>query len=396
MDETIRKTVFKLINDTHTNKPIDKSIWERRALVNLESVRKNVEIVSNLVSPADVMAVVKADAYGHGASRVAQTAIDAGARWIGCAHVTEALALREYGIDAPILAWLHTVDTQFEEAISSGIDLGASGWELERIAQAARNQETLARVHLKIDTGLGRNGATLQSLDELLKLALKYQNAGLLRVVGIFSHLAVADEPHRTETDEQIEKFNLAIAKARSVGLTLEKRHLANTAAIFSRPDAHYDMVRLGLGLYGLSPFEGDTLSRFGIAPAMSIQARVSNVKMVSAGHGVSYGLSYRTAEETYLALIPLGYGDGLPRNATGAPISINGRNYPVRGRIAMDQCVVDLGPNIHPGDFIGSTATFFGEGGPSVNDWAKAAGTINYELVTRVTARLSRIYQEH
>jgi len=369
--------------------------WERRALVDLSAIRNNVRQVADLVAPAKVMAVVKADGYGHGAYRVARAALDAGVRWIGCAHVTEALALRAQGIDAPMLAWLHTADTPFEQAVAADIDLGVSGWELEHIAAAARRIQTPARVHLKVDTGLGRNGATIDSLDGVLARAMEFQEQGLLRVVGIFSHLAVADEPHRRETDEQLAAFDEAIKLAEQAGFDLEMRHIANTPAILSRPDSHHELVRLGLGLYGLSPFEGEDPANFGLRPAMTLQARVANVKKVKEGQGVSYGLNYRTTGETYLGLIPLGYADGLPRIATGAPVSIHGTIYPVRGRIAMDQCVVDLGPDIDPEDFLGATATIFGSGGAPVTEWANAAGTINYEVVTRISPRVPRIYLE-
>ncbi|WP_431709820.1 alanine racemase [Glutamicibacter uratoxydans] len=370
--------------------------WERRALIDLSAIRNNVRQVTELVAPAKVMAVVKADGYGHGAYRVARAALEAGVRWIGCAHVSEALALRERGIESPMLAWLHTTDTPFEDAIAADIDLGVSSLgELGCIAAAARKVETPARIHLKLDTGLGRNGATLDALDELLEQAKDYQSEGLLRVVGVFSHLAVADEPQRVETDEQLEAFDLAISKVEAAGFGLEVRHIANTPAILSRPDAHHDMVRLGLGLYGLSPFEGDEPDSFGLRPAMTLQARVANVKKVNKDQGVSYGLNYRTSEQTYLGLIPLGYADGLPRIATGAPVTIHGKDYPVRGRIAMDQCVVDLGPDIDPEHFLGATAIIFGEEGPSVTEWANAAGTINYEVVTRISPRVPRVYLE-
>lgn len=369
--------------------------WERRALVDLSAIRNNVRQVTDLVAPAKVMAVVKADGYGHGAYRVARAALEAGVSWIGCAHVTEALALRAKGIDAPLLAWLHTADTPFDQAVAANIDLGVSGWELEHIAAAARKMETPARIHLKLDTGLGRNGAMLDTLPTLLDQAMTYQNQGLLRVVGIFSHLAVADEPQRHETDEQLAAFDAAITQVEQAGFDLEVRHIANTPAILSRPDSHHDLVRLGLGLYGLSPFQDEEPSNFGLRPAMTLETRVANVKKVQKDQGVSYGLNYRTTGETYLGLIPLGYADGLPRIATGAPVNIHGTTYPVRGRIAMDQCVVDLGPDIDPEHFLGATARVFGESAAPVTEWANAAGTINYEVVTRISPRVPRIYLE-
>jgi alanine racemase len=368
-----------------------KSHWERRAVIDLANVRENVKRVGELVAPAAVMAVVKADGYGHGAVAVSRAAIQAGASWLGCAHVTEALKIREAGLEAPLLAWLHTDGTPFEEAISANIDLAVSGWELDHVANAAQAAAQPARVHLKIDTGLGRNGSTAAQWEELLGRAASYQDEGLMRVVGVFSHLAVADEPERPETDEQLKAFNEAVALAEDAGFDLEVRHIANTPAILSRPDAHYDMVRLGLGLYGLSPFAGEDPARYGLRPAMTLESRIANVKKVPAGQGVSYGLHYHTSEETYLGLIPMGYADGLPRTANNAPVSILGKTYLVRGTIAMDQFVVDLGPDIDVAAILGATAILFGEGGPSVTEWADAAGSVNYEIVTRISPRVPR-----
>ena len=269
----------------------------------------------------------------------------AGARWLGVAHISEALALRAAGIEAPLLAWLHTPESNFGAAVAAGIDIGCSGWELERIVAAAREQERPARVHLKVDTGLGRNGATLDAWDGLVGEAMEYQDQGLLRVVGIFSHLAVADEPERPETDDQLAAFREVLAIAEDAGVDPEVRHLANTPATLSRPDTHFDLVRVGLGIYGLSPFEGQSSAELGLRPAMTVRTVVSHCKDVPAGQGVSYGLNYHTAGTSTLGLIPLGYADGVPRVATGGPVRVEGVNYPVVGRIAMDQMVIDLGP---------------------------------------------------
>ena len=196
-----------------------------------------------------------------------------------------------------------------------------------------------------MDTGLGRNGATLADWDTLVGEAMEYQDQGLLRVVGIFSHLAVADEPERPETDQQLAAFREALAVAEDAGVDAEVRHLANTPATLSRPDTHFDLVRVGLGIYGLSPFDGQTSAELGLRPAMTLRTMVSQCKEVPAGQGVSYGLNYRTAGASTLGLIPLGYADGVPRVATGGPVRVAGTTYPVVGRIAMDQMVIDLGP---------------------------------------------------
>ncbi|HEV7167126.1 MAG TPA: alanine racemase [Micrococcaceae bacterium] len=372
---------------------------ERQALIDLQAVRENVRQLLGVASPAKLMAVVKADGYGHGMVPVARAALQAGAAWLGVAHISEALQLREAGIEAPILAWLHTPSSDFSAALAAGIDVAASGWELDYIVAAAREQQRPARVHLKIDTGLGRNGSTAALWDSLVGEAMEHQDQGLLRVVGIFSHLAVADEPRRPETDEQLERFREAVAVAEDAGADLEVRHLANTPALLSRPDTHFDLVRAGIGIYGLSPFSGTSSLELGLKPAMTLRTRVAQCKDVPDGQGVSYGFNYRTHGASTLALVPLGYADGVPRVATGGPVRINGRTYPVVGRIAMDQMVVDLGQDasVTGGtSVLGAEAVLFGrgdDGGPTADDWADAAGTINYEIVTRIGPRVPRAY---
>ncbi|MBP2215752.1 alanine racemase [Arthrobacter sp. CAN_C5] len=371
---------------------------ERRVEIDLSAVRHNVRHIADVVSPAKVMAVVKADGYGHGALPVARAALQSGATWLGVAHITEALQLREAGIEAPILAWLHTVESDFGAAIRDSIDIGVSGWELGHVAEAARREERPARVHLKIDTGLGRNGCPPEQWGALVSLALQYQEEGLLRVVGIFSHLAVADEPDRHETDEQVRRFREAVAAAENGGIDVELRHLANTPGALSRPDTHFDLVRVGLGIYGLSPFHGQNSAGLGLRPAMRFVTSVASCKEVPAGQGVSYGLTYRTTRPTTLALIPVGYADGVPRVATGAPVLVGGRTYPVVGKIAMDQLVIDLQATGIAGtgqSVLGLPAVLFGgdAGEPSADDWADASSSINYEIVTRISARVQRIY---
>ncbi|MBD8044038.1 alanine racemase [Arthrobacter sp. Sa2BUA2] len=370
---------------------------ERTAVVDLAAIRHNIRHLAELVKPARLMAVVKADAYGHGALEVARTAVDAGAAWLGTAHISEALALRTGGISAPLMAWLHTAESDFSAAVAANIDIGISGWELEAVVAAARELEVPARVHLKIDTGLGRNGCPEELWESFVGQALAYQEDGLLRVVGIFSHLAVADEPQRRETDAQLQKFRDAVAVAEDAGVDHEVRHIANTPAALSRPDSHFDMVRIGLGMYGLSPFPGQGAAELGLRPAMTLKTTIANCKAVPAGQGVSYGLHYKTAEPTTLALVPMGYADGVPRVATGGPVLVDGEVFPVVGRIAMDQMVIDLGRTGiagTPESFVGKEAVLFGgEGAPSVDEWAAASGSINYEIITRISGRVTRSY---
>lgn len=381
---------------------------ERVAVVDLDAVAHNVATLRALLAghtgsgtevPA-LMAVVKADAYGHGAVPVARAVLAAGAEWLGVAHVREALALREAGLTAPILAWLHTRRTPFAEAVAADVTLGVSGWDLDAVADAVRalraagDGQARARVHLKLDSGLGRNGCTPEDRSALVARAVELEQAGLVEVEGLFSHLGVADEPARAaETDAQLRELLSGANEAeRALGHGLV-RHLANTPATLHRPDTHLDMARVGLGLYGLSPFSDRSAADFGLRPAMSLRTWLANVKRVPAGQGVSYGFAYRTAAPTVLGLVPTGYADGVPRIADRAPVWIGGRREHVAGRIAMDQFVVDLGAEADAA--IGDPVELFGaQSGITADEWASAAGTINYELVTRIGARVPRVHR--
>lgn len=383
---------------------------ERLAVIDLDAVEHNVRRIKTLIGQRALIAVVKADAYGHGALEVARSAVAAGADYLGVVHVKEARALRSDGIAAPIIAWLHTPRTNFAQALEDRLELGVSStWELEAITAAHRasGQKEPVKIHLKVDTGLGRNGVTMAELPVLAAAARRLEETGLLEVVGVFSHLAVADEPERTETAEQSSTFDRALDILHSAGLRPALRHLANTPATFSAASVGAeegllrDAVRVGLGLYGLSPLAGITPEELGLRPVMHLQTFINAVKEVPAGQGVSYGLNYVTDKPTTLALVPVGYADGVPRVATGGPVRIYPATGPARtyrevGRIAMDQLVVDLG---EPGlanpaaGFLGAPAVLFGSGdNPPVTDWAEAAGTINYEIVTRISPRVTRI----
>lgn len=368
---------------------------ERAAIIDPAAIRHNVRTIAAAVSPAKVLVAVKADGYGHGALTAAQAALDGGADWLGTAHVTEALELRRAGIEAPLLAWLHTRDTDFSAAVEEHIALGISGWEIDAVAEAAAALQTPAHVHLKVDTGLGRNGCTMEKWPDLVGAAAGYQERGLISVEGVFTHLAVADEPDRRETDEQLAAYREAVSLAEQGGIAPDLRHAANTPAAMTRPDAHFDMVRVGVGVYGQSPFADRTAEDLGLKPAMELRTTVSNVKQVPAGQGISYGLTHRVDRPTALALISLGYGDGVPRIAVDAPVRIGERIYRSVGRVAMDQFVVDLADpdtEVQVGDEV---VLFGGESGLSAAEWGAAAQTINYEIITRISARVPRIVRD-
>lgn len=359
----------------------------REAVIDLSAVSHNVETLRAAVAPAAFMAVVKANAYGHGAREVARAALEGGADWLAVADCAEALELRTAGISAPIVAWLHSPDEDFAAAAASSVDVGINSLdELERAALAG-----VAFVQLKADTGLNRNGAPEQLWEALCLRAAELERSGGPRVRGIFSHFAHAGE---AEDSLQLARFDRALAAAASCGLDPELIHIAATAAAIRIPESRRGMVRVGLGIYGLSPFDDASSADLGLRPAMELSAPIVSVKRVSAGEGVSYGYRHRTSVETTLALIPLGYADGIPRQASNAgPVAINGVHYRVAGTIAMDQFVVDVGDAMVSA---GDRAVLFGDperGAPSVTGWADAAGTINYEIVTRIGQRVARRY---
>ncbi len=360
----------------------------REARVDLAAISHNIATLREATGPGLKMVVVKSRGYGHGAVPVARTAEESGADWLGVVSIEEALELRTAGIRIPVLAWLHDPAASFDVAVAAGISLGISYREqLDRVAGASG----VADVQLKIDTGLGRNGAAEGDWEALVAAAAAHERAGRIRVSAVWSHLANAGN----EADaEQLAAFESAVEVARAAGLHPELLHLAATAGALRVPAARFDLVRLGIGVYGLSPFDDRTSAELGLRPALELSAAVASVKRVPAGLGVSYAHDYHTERETTLALVPLGYGDGVPRHASGrGPVSINGVTYPVAGRVAMDQVVVDVGDAEVA---VGDRAVLFGDpatGVPSADDWARAAGTINYEIVTRLGGRIERSY---
>jgi alanine racemase len=356
----------------------------REAVVSVGAITANVETLRRLSGGTDAMVVVKADGYGHGAVAAARAALDGGASWLGVADLDEALALRAAGVAAPILAWLHDPARGFDDAVDAGVDIGVNYLaQLDAVAATSG----AAAVQLKVDSGLGRNGATPADWAGLVAAAAAYERAGRIRVRGVWSHLANAG----VDADAaQISAFTEAVAIARAAGLDPEFLHLAATAGALRVPESRFTLVRLGIGAYGLSPDDDEVP---GLRPAMELAASIVSVKRVPADHGVSYGFDYRTQRETTLALVPLGYADGIPRSASRAGrVSIGGGVYPIAGRIAMDQFVVDVGDAAVA---LGDRAIVFGadDGVPTASEWARAAGTINYEIVARIGARVPRRY---
>ncbi|MCM3884996.1 alanine racemase [Frankia sp. R82] len=367
------------------------------AAIELDAVRDSVTALVNRAGPAATMAVVKADGYGHGLLPCARAALDGGASWLGTAFLEEALALRAAGITVPVLCWLITPDEQADAAIAADIDLSASApWALRQIAAAARRVGRRARVHLKADTGLGRAGATPADWPDLCDDAARLQAEGVIEAYGVWSHLAFADAPGHPTVQTQIGAFRDAVDLADKAGLTPTVRHLANSAATLVSPQAHFDLVRPGVSVYGLSPGpEVGPPARFGLRPAMTLVSHAALVKRVPAGTGVSYAHRYTTDQPTTLALVPLGYADGIPRAATNrGEVLFGGSRRRIAGTVCMDQFVLDVGDDqVSPGDEV----ILFGPGDrgePTADDWAVVAGTINYEIVSRIGARVPRVYR--
>ncbi|ATL84726.1 alanine racemase [Streptomyces malaysiensis subsp. malaysiensis] len=367
-----------------------------RAVVDLAALRANVRALRATAPTAELMTVVKSDAYGHGMIPCARAAREAGAGWLGTATPEEAFALRAAGDTGRVMCWLWTPGGPWREAIEADIDVSASGlWALREAVAAARACGRTARLQLKADTGLGRNGCQPADWPALVDEARAAEAEGAIRVTGLWSHFACADEPGHPSIAAQLGVFRELVAHAERAGLRPEVRHLANSPATLTVPESHFDLVRTGIATYGISPSpELGTAADFGLRPVMTLSATLASVKRVPGGHGVSYGHRYVTPGETTLALVPVGYGDGIPRHASGTgPVLVAGKWRTVAGTVAMDQFVVDLGGDTAaPGD----EAVLFGPGDrgePTAEDWARAVGSIAYEIVTRISARIPRVY---
>ncbi|KOU57961.1 alanine racemase [Streptomyces sp. MMG1533] len=368
-----------------------------RAEIDLAALRANVRALRARAAGAAVMAVVKSDGYGHGAVPCARAAVEAGATWLGTATPEEALALRAAGLNGRIMCWLWTPGGPWRAAVEADLDVSVSGmWALREVTEAARDAGTPARVQLKADTGLGRNGCQPgEDWAELVGAALQAEREGLVRVTGLWSHFACADEPGHPSIAAQLTRFREMVTYAEGQGVRPEVRHIANSPATLTLPEAHFDLVRTGIAIYGISPSpELGSPADFGLRPVMTLSASVALVKQVPGGHGVSYGHHYVTPGATTLGLVPVGYADGIPRHASGTgPVLVGGKWRTVAGRVAMDQFVVDLGGD-EPEP--GAEAVLFGPGDrgePTAEDWAQAAGTIAYEIVTRIGTRVPRVY---
>lgn len=356
-------------------------------VVDLGAIRENVRAIADFTG-TPVMHVVKANGYGHGLLESARAGREGGAAWLGVASIDEALALRAGGDAGPILAWLVTPSDDVAAAIAAGVDVAAYTLaDLDRIA-ATRAQ---ARVQLKLDTGLTRGGASRGDWAALFARARAGELAGDWKVTGIWSHFVASEEPDAPINDEQERLFRGGVEQARAAGLTPEILHLSNSAGALLRPSSRFDLVRIGIASYGLDPARG--MSPIPLRPAMRVVAEVALVKDVPAGQGVSYNHRWVAPADTRVALVPVGYADGVSRAASNrGTVSIGGAAAPVRGTICMDQFVVEIGTDSPV--TVGDEIVLWGDR-PSAQDWADAAGTISYEVVTRIGGRLTRRYED-
>lgn len=379
-----------------------------RLTIDLGAITTNTAELCRRAGGAQVMAVVKADGYGHGLVPSARAALAGGATWLGTALLGEALDLRRAGVGGRVVSWLHTPGAPFADAIRADIDLAASApWALDEIAAAAREAGRTARVHLKLDTGLGRNGALGAGATELIRRAAELDSDGIVTIVGVMSHFAYADAPGHPTVRAQWETFEGHLDACERAGLDVQVRSLANSAATLTDPNCAYDLVRPGLAVYGLSPVpQVGGPADFGLRPAMTCSADLALVKEVPAGQGLSYGHAYTTAAATRVGVVPIGYADGVPRAASNVgPVSVlagprsgasstRGTPGTIAGRVCMDQFVLDLGPRTDARE--GDEVVLFGDpatGVPSAQDWADATDTISYEIITRMSTRLPRVF---
>jgi alanine racemase len=367
-----------------------------RAEINLAAIAENLNFIKSKTS-AQVLAVVKADAYGHGLINVAKAAEKAGADWLGTALLEEGIALRNGGITKPIISWLTPLGEDFKTAINLEIDLSISSIELlNEIILVGKSINKVPRVHIEIDTGMNRGGFG-DEWGSLLPEIVRAVKTNEIKAIGIWSHFARADEPNEVMNSTQLDKFDQKVKQLSDSGVNLEFIHIANSAAALSNKAAHKNIIRWGIGLYGLSPDVtnmGDSKS-LGLKPAMKLFAKLQLVKSVKAGQSVGYGGTAITKSDTKLGVVTLGYADGVPRNANNsAGIYVAGKRAPIIGRVSMDQFVVDLG--LDSLAKIGDEVIVFGDGSQgeyTIDEWAKACATINYEIVTRIGVRVPRIY---
>jgi alanine racemase len=366
------------------------------AEVDLDAIAHNVEVVRREVAPARIWAVVKADAYGHGAVPVARAALAAGVEGLCVALTEEGVELRSAGIDAPILLLSQQPDEDLDAVVANRLTPTVDTIDgIDSLAKAVASAGVRVRdVHLKIDTGMHRVGAQPDEAAELVGAIARHRQ---LDLAGVFTHLAVADEPSAPSNPVQLRRFDEVLHSLANAGHRVASVHAANSAAALALPIARRDFVRLGIALYGIEPGPAVAHLAGDLRPAMTLHARVSHVKRVAAGEGVSYGLRHGFSADTTVATVPIGYADGVPRRLyeTGGEVLIRGRRMPIVGVVTMDQLMVDCGAlTVAVGDevvLIGRQTGLGGTGEIRAEEWASRLGTIGYEIVCGISKRIER-----
>lgn len=359
------------------------------AKINLAAIEHNIRVLRETAG-VPVLAVVKADGYGHGAIPVALAAKDAGAQWLGVAFLDEAIELRNNGVPGRILAWLLHEADNLEEALDLDIDLSVSSIAMaSKIDTLARDRFMKAKLHIEVDTGLSRAGISKSDWQSFFADLSKLEN---IELVSIWSHLACADEPSHAANKMQKENYELALESAKQNGLVPQIRHLANSAGAIAHPELRFDMVRCGIATYGIAP--GGDLSdatKLNLRPAMTVVSQIASVRRLNAGDGVSYSFKWTASKPTTVGLIPIGYADGVMRHIskTGS-VTYKGRQFKIVGTVCMDQFIVDFGDEEIS---VGEQIILFGDGGIPAHDWALQVDAIGYELATRLGSRIQRTY---
>lgn len=387
--------------------------WPAQAVIDLDAIRHNVRTLTARAGDAQVMAIVKADAYGHGLVPVARAAVEAGSEWLGVAHAAEAFALRRAGLEVPILTWLVSPHAPFDRFIADDIDVGISTiLGLQRAIEAGEAAGQPTRIHIKVDTGLSRNGLIPEDFEAALDILAPAVASNHVTLVGLWSHFAHADEPQHPEDQRQRESLLEALDTILGLGIPRPLIHLANSSAtLIGDPAVRLDIARTGIAMYGLTPFPDQaSTADLGLRPAMRLESELVNIKPIRAGQGVSYNHRYIASEDTTVGIVPIGYADGIHRTASGfhhgrdaehpgAPVAVYGRDghrtdSRIVGTVCMDQIIIDLGPDsTHE---LGDRVVLFGsgtDGEPTAQDWAEACGTISYEIVTSIGPRIERRY---
>jgi len=360
------------------------------AVIDLSAIRHNLAAIKKKVAPAKVMAVVKANAYGHGMVRVAETALSCGAAWLGVATLEEGIRLREHGVSAPILVFGGFFEQQVHAYLRHG--LTATVYDAHRarlLSDAAREKKCTAVAHLKVDTGMGRVGVDWRSAS---KLAAEIAELDHLNLEGVYSHFASSDEKDKSQARQQLQRFEQAVAEIEASGVRLAIRHMANSGAILELDTACFDLVRAGVMMYGYYP-SAETSESVELRPAMTLKSKVIAVKTVEARATISYGATYQTSQRTHIVTVPVGYGDGYNRLLSNrAEVLIHGRRFPVVGRVCMDQIMVDVGAETKI--VAGDEVVLMGrqqEQEISIYEFCEKMNTIPYEVTCLITSRVPR-----